>query len=152
MAYAGARMTSEELPEEIRTDAAPAPVGPYSQAIALGGLLFASGQIPLDPATGALVPGEIEDETRQVLANLRAVLDAGGSDLSRVVKTTVYLTDMTLFPRVNAVYAEAFPSEPAPARATVAVAALPLGARVEIDAVAIRRADATRSGGPAAAG
>jgi 2-iminobutanoate/2-iminopropanoate deaminase len=123
--------------QEIRTEAAPAPVGPYSQAIRAQGLVFASGQIPLDPKTGELVGGEIEDEARQVLANLRAVLEAAGSDLDRVVKATVYLTDLSLFPRVNAVYAEAFDSEPAPARVTVGVASLPLGARVEIDAIAL---------------
>jgi len=122
---------------EIRTEAAPAPVGPYSQAIRLGDLVFASGQIPLDPKTGKIVPGEIEDEARQVLKNLSAVLEAADSDLTRVVKATVYLTDMSLFPRVNAIYAEAFDSEPAPARATVEVSALPLGARVEIDAIAL---------------
>lgn len=121
---------------EVRTDAAPAPVGPYSQAIRLGELVFVSGQIPLDPATGEIVEGEIEDQARRVLANLRAVLEAAGTDLARVVKTTVYLTDIGLFPRVNAVYAEAFAAEPAPARATVEVAALPLGALVEIDAIA----------------
>ena len=122
---------------EIRTEAVPAPVGPYSQAIRAGDLLFASGQIPLDPTTGKIVVGEIEDETRQVLANLAAVLEAAGSGLDRVVKATVYLTDLSLFPRVNAVYAEAFASEPAPARVTVGVSALPLGAQVEIDAIAV---------------
>lgn len=123
--------------EEIRTTGAPAPVGPYSQAIRAGGWLFASGQIPLDPASGKIVPGEIEDEARQVLANLRAVLEAGGSSLDRVVKATVYLTDLTLFPRVNAIYAEFFSAKPAPARVTVGVASLPLGSRVEIDAIAL---------------
>lgn len=124
---------------EIRTDAAPAPVGPYSQAIRLDDLVFVSGQIPLDPETGEIVSGEIEDETRQVLHNLKAVLEASGANLSSVVKTTVYLTDMSLFPRINAVYAEAFDAEPAPARATVEVSALPLGAHVEIDAIAWKR-------------
>lgn len=123
--------------EAIRTSDAPAPVGPYSQAIRAGQLLFASGQIPLDPATGKIVAGEIEDEARRVLANLEAVLRAGGSGLDRVVKATVYLTDLALFPRVNAVYAEFFSSDPAPARVTVGVASLPLGARVEIDAIAL---------------
>lgn len=99
--------------------------------------MFASGQIPLDPTTGKIVGGEIEDETRQVLANLRAVLEAAGSGLDQVVKATVYLTDLSLFPRVNAVYAEAFDVDPAPARVTVGVAALPLGAQVEIDAIGI---------------
>ena len=105
-------------------------------ACRLGGLVFVSGQIPLDPATAAIVPGEIEDETRQVLRNLKAILEAAGSSLASVVKATVYLTDMSLFPRVNAIYAEAFDADPAPARATVEVSALPLGAHVEIDAVA----------------
>ncbi len=123
--------------EEVRTDRAPAPVGPYSQAVTHGGLLYASGQIPLDPATGKIVEGEIEEQTRRVIANLAAVLEAGGSDLRRVLKATVYLTDLSLFPRVNAIYAEAFTGDPAPARATVQVAALPLGVGVEIDAVAV---------------
>mgnify|MGYP005848779955 CR=1 FL=1 len=129
--------TSDPRPREIRTDAAPAPVGPYSQAIRMGEFVFVSGQIPLDPGTGRIVQGEIEEEARQVIANLRAVLEAGGSGLERVVRTTVYLTDLALFPRVNAVYAEAFAAEPAPARVTIGVAALPLSARIEIDAIAI---------------
>ena len=129
-------MTQPNSRTEVRTESAPAPVGPYSQAIRHAGLVFLSGQIPLDPATGKIVQGEIEDETRQVLANLAAVLEASKSSLDQVLKTTVYLTDMGLFPRVNAVYAEAFKTDPAPARATVEVAALPLGARVEIDAIA----------------
>ncbi len=123
--------------QEVRTDDAPAPVGPYSQAIRAGDLVYASGQIPLDPASGEKVEGEIEDEARQVLANLKAVLEAAGSGMDRVVKATVYLTDLSLFPRVNAVYAEAFDVDPAPARVTVGVAALPLGAQVEIDAIAL---------------
>ena len=93
--------------------------------------------IPLAPATGKKVEGDIEVETKQVLANLKAVLEAAGSGMDRVVKATVYLTDLTLFPRVNAVYAEAFDIDPAPARVTVGVAALPLGAGVEIDAIAL---------------
>ena len=91
-------------------------------------MVYASGQIPLDPATGEKVDGEIEDEARQVLANLAAVLEAAGSGMDRVVKATVYLTDLSLFPRVNEVYAAAFDVHPAPARVTVGVAALPLGA------------------------
>ena len=122
---------------EVRTADAPDPVGPYSQAIQTGDWLFASGQIPLDPATGTLVNGEIEVQTRRVLQNLAAVLEAGGSSLDRVVRTTVYVTDLALFPRINAVYAEFFGDDPAPARATVQVAALPLGALVEIDAIAL---------------
>jgi reactive intermediate/imine deaminase len=125
--------------KEVRSSGAPAPVGPYSQAVEHGGWIFASGQIPLDPATGKLVGGGIEDQTRQVLANLRAVLEAAGASLDDVVRTTVYLSDLAQFARVNRVYAEHFPGEPKPARATVQVAALPLGAAVEIDAVAIRR-------------
>ena len=121
---------------EVRTSNAPDPVGPYSQAIAADGLLLLSGQIPLVPETGELVAGEIEAQTRQVLDNLAAVLEAGGSSLDRVLKTTVYLVDLSLFPRVNAVYAEYFSADPAPARATVQVAALPLGAQIEIDAIA----------------
>ncbi len=132
-------MTDTNRQLEIRTEAAPAPVGPYSQAIRLGEFVFVSGQIPLDPKTGEIVPGEIEDETRQVLTNLKAVLEAAGSALSCVVKATVYLTDIRLFARINAVYAEAFDADPAPARATVEVSALPLGARVEIDAIAFIR-------------
>jgi len=132
-------MTDSNRQIEIRTEAAPAPVGPYSQAIGLNGLVFVSGQIPLDPKTGEIVRGEIEDETRQVLANLKAVLEASRSELSCVVKATVYLTDMSLFPRINAVYAEAFDTDPAPARATVEVSALPLGAHVEIDAIAFKK-------------
>ena len=130
-------MSDRNLRREIRTAAAPAPVGPYSQAIRAGDLVFASGQIPLDPETGKIVTGEIEDEARRVLTNLKAVLEAAGSGLDRVVKATVYLTDLSLFPRVNAVYAEAFDVDPAPARVTVGVASLPLGAQVEIDAIAL---------------
>ena len=121
---------------EVQTPDAPEPVGPYSQAIQSQGLLFLSGQIPIDPESGAIVEGEIEDQTRRVLDNLRAVLEAGGSSLDRVLKTTVYLVDLSCFPRVNAVYAEYFSTAPSPARATVQVAALPLGAEVEIDAIA----------------
>ena len=121
---------------EVRTPNAPDPVGPYSQAIASDGLLLLSGQIPLDPNTGSLVEGEIEAQTRRVLDNLVAVLEAGESSLERVLKTTVYLVDLSLFPRVNAVYAEYFSADPSPARATVQVAGLPLGAQVEIDAIA----------------
>lgn len=123
---------------EVRSDRAPEPVGPYSQAVAAGEYLFASGQIPLDPATGKLVEGEIERQTRQVIRNLEAVLQAAGSSLDRVVRTTIYLTDLSLFARVNAVYAEHFRGQPSPARATVGVAGLPLGAEIEIDCIACR--------------
>jgi reactive intermediate/imine deaminase len=120
----------------VRTSAAPAPVGPYSQAVVAGGFVFASGQIPLDPATGKLVGGEIEAQTERVLDSLRAVLEAAGSSLGQVVRASVYLVDLALFPRVNAVYARYFGSDPKPARSTVQVAALPLGAQVEIDVIA----------------
>jgi 2-iminobutanoate/2-iminopropanoate deaminase len=123
--------------KEIRTDRAPTPVGPYSQAVIHDGLVYASGQIPLDPATNTLVEGDIEAQTEQVLANLGAVLEAAGSSLDRVVRATVYLTDLTLFPRVNAVYARHLRGDPKPARATVEASELPLGAQVEIDAIAV---------------
>ena len=122
--------------KEVRSQAAPDPVGPYSQAVIHCGMVYVSGQIPLDTATGALVPGDIEAQTRQVLANLGAVLEAAGSSLDRVVRTTVYLVDLGLFPRVNAIYAEHFTVTPQPARATVGVSALPLAAQIEIDAIA----------------
>jgi len=122
--------------KEIRTDAAPAPVGPYSQAVIHDGLLFASGQIPLDPETGEMVGGDVEAQTERVFANLRAVLDAAGTSLDRVLRATVYLTDLSLFPRVNAVYERHFAADPKPARTTIGAAALPLGAQVEIDVIA----------------
>jgi len=122
--------------EIIHTDRAPAAIGPYSQAIRTAGQLWLSGQIGLDPQTGRLVEGGIEAETRQALTHLRAVLVAGGSDLGRVVRATVYLAEMADFKAFNRVYAEFFPDDP-PARACVAVAGLPKGARVEIDAVAL---------------
>jgi 2-iminobutanoate/2-iminopropanoate deaminase len=123
--------------EIIRTKKAPAAIGPYSQALGLPGLLFCSGQIALDPETGALVGGDAAEQARRVLANLSEVLRAGDSSMRDVLKTTIYLVDMADFEAVNAVYAEAF-GDHRPARATVAVAALPKGARVEIDAVARR--------------
>ena len=125
-------------PEEIRSGGAPATVGPYAQAVAVGEWVFASGQIPLHPASGELVAGEIEAQTERVLENLRAVLDAAGSGLGLVLRTTVYVTDLSLFARMNAVYARYFAAAPQPALATVQVAALPLGSLVEIDAIALR--------------
>lgn len=124
--------------QRVQTDGAPAPVGPYSQAVVQGDLVFASGQIPLDPRSGKLVEGDVEAQTERVIENLRAVLEAAGSGLERVLKTTVYVTDLALFARINAVYARHFTGSVTPARATVQVAALPLGARIEIDAVASR--------------
>ncbi|GAB4531916.1 MAG: RidA family protein [Anaerolineae bacterium] len=121
--------------EIIATDKAPAAVGPYSQAVRVGDFVFTAGQIPLDPATGQMVEGGIEAQTRQVLANLSAILEAAGASLSNVVKTTVFLADMGEFKAMNGVYAGFFPDEP-PARSTVQVGALPLGARIEIEAIA----------------
>ncbi|MCL5965860.1 MAG: RidA family protein [Deltaproteobacteria bacterium] len=121
--------------EPVSTNKAPAAIGPYSQGIRAGGFLFCSGQVPLDPATGTIIPGGVEEQARRVLQNLEAVLRAGGASLRSVVKTTVYLVDLGDFPKVNAVYAGFFPDAP-PARATVQVARLPAGALVEIDAVA----------------
>jgi len=119
----------------VATGNAPAAIGPYVQARVVDGWVYCSGQIGLDPASGTLVDGGVVAETRRVLANLRAVLDAAGSSLSRVVKTTVFLVDMADFAAMNEEYAAAF-VEPYPARATVAVAGLPRGARVEIEVVA----------------
>jgi 2-iminobutanoate/2-iminopropanoate deaminase len=121
--------------QAVLTDKAPKPIGPYSQAVRYGNLVFTSGQIPIDPANGNLVAGDIVKETEQVFANLSAVLAAAGTDLGRAVKTTVFLTDMGLFGRVNEVYARHF-KEPFPARSTVQVAALPKGVSIEIEVVA----------------
>ena len=124
--------------EAIETARAPAPVGPYNQAVRAGNLLFCSGQIALDPASGSLVgAGDVARETRQVLANLVAVLDAAGARPSQVVRTTVFLADLADFATVNGLYAEVFGAGVSPARACVQVAALPKGARVEIDAIAV---------------
>jgi len=123
--------------QAITTAEAPAPVGPYNQAVQAGGWLYCSGQIPLDPATGEMVGGgDVEAETRQVLRNLQAVLSAAGTEAARVVRTTVYLVDLADFQAVNAIYAEMFGSGVSPARACVQVAALPKGSRVEIDCIA----------------
>jgi len=122
--------------EAIATSEAPGAIGPYSQAIVAGGFVFVSGQIPLDPATGTLVDGDITAQTHRVLKNLDAILRAAGVSFNTVVKTTVYLSDMSEFAAMNAVYGEYFPA-PAPARATVQVARLPRDVRVEIDVIAI---------------
>ena len=122
--------------EVIATGAAPPAIGPYSQAVRAGQWLFCSGQIGLDPATGELVPGGVVVEANRVLENLRAVVTAAGGSLDRVVRTTIYLVDLNDFGRVNEVYARFFQA-PFPARATVGVAALPRGARIEIDAIAV---------------
>jgi len=124
-------------PKAIITKAAPAPVGPYNQAVLANGWLYCSGQIPLDPSSGIMVgAGEVEAETRQVLSNLKAVLTAAGATTAQVVRTTIYLIDLQDFNKVNAIYAETFTEGTSPARACVQVAALPKGARIEIDCIA----------------
>ncbi|HYM20117.1 MAG TPA: RidA family protein [Candidatus Kapabacteria bacterium] len=123
------------MAEKILTSNAPAPIGPYSQAIRMDSLLFCSGQIGLDPESGTLKNASLEEETRQVLANLASVLVAGGAMLDTVVKTTIFLTNMNDFAEVNRIYEEFFGASK-PARSTVAVSALPKGARIEIEAIA----------------
>ncbi|MEB3324455.1 MAG: Rid family detoxifying hydrolase [Cyanobacteriota bacterium] len=125
------------MPVAVHTPGAPAPVGPYNQAVQAGGWLFCSGQIALDPQTGQMVgAGDVAAEARQVLSNLKAVLEAAGIGPAQVVRTTVYLVDLADFATVNGLYGEVFDEGVAPARACVQVAALPKGAQVEIDAVA----------------
>jgi 2-iminobutanoate/2-iminopropanoate deaminase len=121
----------------VSTPHAPAAIGPYSQAVRAGGLLFCSGQIPLDPATGEMITGDVEAQTTQVMKNLEAVLKAGGSGLEKVVKTTIFLTDLGDFARVNKIYGSYFEGIAPPARATVQVSALPRGAKVEIEFTAL---------------
>ncbi len=121
--------------EIIRTNSAPAPIGPYSQGVKAGQLVFTAGQVGIDPATGKLVEG-LEAQARRVMANLAAILAEAGSSMDHIVKTTIFLTDMGHFAAVNAIYAAAFTGAP-PARTTVAVSSLPAGALVEIEAVAI---------------
>ena len=123
------------MKEVINTTKAPAAIGPYSQAIKVGNLVYISGQIPIDPTTGAFVEGGIKEQTRQSLANIKAILAEAGLNMSNVVKTTVFLADMNDFADMNAVYAEFF-TEPYPARSAVAVKTLPKGALVEIEVVA----------------
>jgi 2-iminobutanoate/2-iminopropanoate deaminase len=120
---------------QIQTDSAPAAIGPYSQAIRTGDLLFCSGQIPLDPSTGELVKVDIDGQARRCLENLAAVAEAGGGSLANGVRCTVYLTDMSDFARVNEVYGEFFGGDDPPARVAIGVASLPKGADVEIDAI-----------------
>ena len=121
--------------KEIRTDRAPSPVGPYSQAVQSGGFIFCSGQIALEPDTGKLMDADIESETKRAMENLKAVLEAAGSSLDHVVKTSIFLRDINDFGRVNSVYASYFKDIP-PARSTVQAAALPKGAGVEIECIA----------------
>lgn len=120
----------------VRTDKAPLPVGPYNQAVIANGLVFTAGQIAIDPATNQLVPGDVEAQTRLVMENLRAVLNAAGTSLERVIKTTIFLKDMNDFPRVNAVYGSSFEAASAPARSTVEVSRLPKDVLVEIECIA----------------
>ncbi|MBI5954333.1 MAG: RidA family protein [Chloroflexi bacterium] len=122
--------------EIVHTDKAPKAIGPYSQAIRTDGMIFAAGQTGIDPATGDLVPGGVEEQTRQVLTNLQNVIEAAGSSFKHVVKTTVFLRDMNDFAKMNAIYAEYFGENP-PARSTIAVAGLPKNGLVEIEAIAL---------------
>lgn len=124
------------MKESIRTDRAPEAIGPYSQAVKAGGLVFASGQIPLDPGTMQMVDGDIRIQTERVLTNLKAVLEAAGTSLERAVRTTVYLADLNDFTAMNEVYATFFTAQP-PARSTVQAARLPRDARIEIDVIAL---------------
>jgi 2-iminobutanoate/2-iminopropanoate deaminase len=123
--------------EVVRSEGAPGAIGPYSQAVVSGGVLYCSGQIALDPVTGTLVEGGFEAEARRVLANLAAVAGAAGMTLSHAVKLTVYVVDLADFPKLNEIFAEVL-TEPYPARATVQVSALPRGARVEVDMIAAK--------------
>jgi 2-iminobutanoate/2-iminopropanoate deaminase len=120
----------------IKTDKAPAPIGPYNQAVMAGNTLFVSGQIPLNPASGELVKGDVKEQTRMVMENLKAILKEAGLDFSFVVKCSIFISDMKDFPKINEVYGSYF-SENAPARETVQVAGLPLGVDVEISCIAI---------------
>lgn len=122
----------------IRTDKAPEAIGPYSQGISLGDLVFCAGQIPLDPATGQLIEGDIVRQTRRVVENLASVLEAAGSGLDRVLRLDVYLTDISVFPEINAVLSTVFPEEP-PARVTVQVSGLPMDAAIEMAAIGARQ-------------
>ncbi|UCF78993.1 MAG: RidA family protein [Candidatus Eiseniibacteriota bacterium] len=130
------------MAKSVKSDAAPAPVGPYSQAVRVrpSELLFSAGQIPIDPSSGEMVPGGVPEQTRRVLENLRAVLEAAGFSMREVVKTSVYMADLGEFASMNKVYAEFF-SEPYPARSCFQVGALPKGALVEIDVVAVKEGD-----------
>jgi 2-iminobutanoate/2-iminopropanoate deaminase len=127
------------MPDPISTKDAPAAIGPYSQGVRAGGLVFVSGQIPLDPATGQIVPGDVTAQAERVLKNLGAILAAAGCGFAEVVRTTIFLVDLGSFAAVNEVYARFF-AQPFPARVTLQVSALPRGALVEIDAIAVAKA------------
>ncbi len=124
------------MKDRVQTDGAPKAIGPYSQAIKANGLMFCSGQVALNPATGQVIAGGIREQTDQVLKNLKAVLEAGGTSLDQVVKTTVFLSDLTDFEEMNKVYGGFF-NDPPPARSTVQVARLPKDVRIEIDVIAL---------------
>ena len=124
------------MKEAIHTDKAPKAIGPYSQAIKADGMIFVSGQIPLDPVKGEVVGSTVEEQAHQVLRNIRAILEAAESSMARVVKSTVYLAEMNDFPRMNAVYSEYFP-EPFPARAAFQVSRLPKDVKIEIEVIAL---------------
>jgi 2-iminobutanoate/2-iminopropanoate deaminase len=126
------------MQQKIHTKNAPEAIGPYSQAVVMAGLVLCSGQVHVDPKNGKLVEGDVKEQTKQVLENLKAVLEAANADLTTVLKTTVYLTDVNDFAQMNEVYAQYF-TEPYPARATVGVAALPKGARIEIECMAFTK-------------
>lgn len=126
------------MKEIICSSNAPAAIGPYSQATSVGTLIYTSGQLPIDPATGTFPTDDIAEQTRQSLSNVKAVLEAAGSDMSKVLKTTVFLKDMSDFAQMNAVYGTFFQEGQYPARSAVEVAALPMGAKVEIEAVACK--------------
>jgi len=123
--------------EIVFTEKAPRPIGPYSQAVVAGGFIFGSGQIPIDPATGEIVEGDIEVQTRRVLENIKAILEAAGSSLEKVVFVTVFLSDLSDYPRFNEVYAEYFGESP-PARTTVEVSRLPKGVKLEVNFIALK--------------
>lgn len=123
--------------KEINTDKAPKAIGPYSQAIEAGNMVFASGQLPIDPATGVFAEGGVKEQTRQSLTNAKSILEAAGIDLAHVVKTTVFLSDMDNFGAMNEVYSEFF-TQPFPARSAVAVKTLPKGALVEVECIAVK--------------
>jgi len=127
----------EKMKKVVWTKDAPAPIGPYSQGIKIGNFLFTAGQIALDPKTNELVKGDIQEETRQVIENIKAILASEGFSLKDVIKVNIYLVNLTDFPKVNEVYAEYF-KEDFPVRTTIGVASLPKGARIEIDAIAYR--------------
>lgn len=122
----------------IRTENAPGAIGPYNQAVEINGLIYTAGQIPLNPATGKLVESSFADRVYQVMNNLKGILDAAGSDFSKVIKTTIFVTDLGQYAELNKIYGEYFPGEDAPARSAVQVAALPLGTDVEIEMIATK--------------